>query len=414
MECSFCGEPDIPEVLDLHHQPFSNGLLTKDDLLRPEVYYPLKLHLCPKCGLVQLSRENYGTPELFPSAYPYFSSQSPTNVSHAKEYVDMITKRLRLKRTTFSTEGSVVIEIGGNDGYLLQHFKKGIKTINIEPVAPIAEISLKKGIHTVIDTWENCFLKAPYTTRPIPQADLICGINVLAHMPDIHRTLRGLTTQLAPRGTITFEFPKLSSLVKNLEFDTIYHEHFYYFSLHAIIKIFKEYGLDIYDIDNLPEHGGSLRIYACHENVFPISEDVERELDYETKFNAEKQLLDGTFRDKIENVRRNILDFLHDKKAFGFKIYAYGAAAKASVFFNYCGIGPDLITAVVDRSPHKQGKYMPGSHIPIVDEKQLKKEEPDYVLITAWNLKEEIMKQLGYIKKWDSIFVTAIPKIEVF
>lgn len=398
--CRFCQSTNLHLILDLGTAPPSNSFLTAEQLEEPETYYPLRLFFCADCGLVQLPEYKKAS-EIFKDDYPYFSSQSPSNVSHAKEYVDMITERFHPKS---------VLEIGSNDGYLLQHFSKHISCLGYEPSRGPAEEARKKGIDTVAD-----FFDMDNTMYLIGSVDLICGINVLAHQPDINDFVGAIKRALAPKGVITCEFPHLMRLIDECQFDTVYHEHYSYFSLMTICTIFQKHGLEVFDVDEIPEHGGSLRIYACHKMARADDRRLDRVADVLRK---EHELgMNGLayYRDlqgDTDKIKRNLVSFLIFKSRHS-SIAAYGAPAKASTLLNYCGIGPDLVSFTVDRSPYKQGMYLPGSRIPVVCEDVLKEMKPDYILILPWNLKTEIMEQLAYCREWGAKFVVAIPGLEV-
>jgi SAM-dependent methyltransferase len=403
MKCRHCGKELHYELIDLFNSPPSNSYLTKLQLSEPEILYPLKLYVCENCFLVQIDEYKKST-EIFNSEYAYFSSYSSSWLEHAKKYVNMITKKLRLNADSF------VIEIASNDGYLLQYFKENnIPCLGIEPTASTAKAAREKGI----DVLESFFNTTAAQT--LKKTDLIVGNNVLAHVPDINNFVAGLKIALKPNGTITMEFPHLYSLIKFNQFDTIYHEHFSYLSLMTVQRIFNSQGLRIYDVEELPTHGGSLRIYAAHsENASFLMKDNVNEI-----INKEKSTgldtIEGYqgFGEKAQKIKWEFFDFLVKARKEGKKIAAYGAAAKGNTFLNYCGIKPDVIDFVVDASPHKQGKYLPASHIPIVCEDILKKEKPDYIIILPWNLYDEISKQLSYTEEWGAKFVTAIPDINL-
>ncbi len=408
MLCNFCSTPLSHVFVDLGFQPPSNNFLTKEDFLLPEVYYPLTAYVCESCFLVQVPKQSG---DLFTDDYPYYSSQSPSNVSHAKEYADMMCERFG-----YDARQSHVLEIGSNDGYMLQWFKaKGCRIFGIDPAEGPVKVARQKGIDT------SCTLfSADYAWKmkeaEIDKFDLICGINVLAHQPNINDFVTGLKIALKPGGVITFEFPHLQRMVEGLQFDTVYHEHYSYFSLLTIDKIFSQHGLRIFDVDELPEHGGSLRIYAKHceeRNGRWDGERVRKLIERESGLGMDRVEYYQGFQSKVETVRHRLLDFLFTISTQGEILVAYGAPAKGNTFLNYCGIRSDFILFTVDRSPYKQGKFLPGSHIEVVDEKELKILQPDYVLILAWNLKEEIMKQLKYIREWDSKFVVAVPELRV-
>lgn len=391
MYCRFCGKKGIHSILNLGHQPFSNSFLTKEQLNEPETYHPLELVICDSCWLVQIKRAPKAS-EIFKDDYVYHSSQSPANVSHAKEYTDMITKRFGIKS---------VVEIGSNDGYMLQHFKeKGINVLGVDPATECANEAIQKGIPTLIDFFSRSL------ARRTVRADLICGINVLAHQPDINDFVSGLKYALNPGGIITFEFPHLKKMIDGLQFDTVYHEHYYYFSLMTIMAIFERHLLEVFDVDEIPEHGGSLRIYARHKGDGSRSDRVAKVLKDEEPMRSVDYYAD--FQRKVNKI---YYDFVNH--AYASNLIAYGAAAKANTFINYCRLDSKLLPFVVDRSPFKQGKFLPGSHIPVFDEEMIKRVKPEYVLITAWNLKEEIMKQLSYIRSWNGKFVVAIPRLEI-
>ena len=418
--CRFCGHTGLHEFVNLGHQPPSNSFLTKEQLNESETYYPLKLYVCDSCWLVQLP-ESKKAIEIFNDQYPYHSSQSPSNVSHAKEYVDMMCERFGYKETTeellYTQKGMLnkdvhkILEIGSNDGYLLQWFKeKNIKCIGFEPSQNIAIVARSKGIVTIIDYFNSKTAK-----RFESGFDLICGINVLAHQPDINDFVEGLKIALKPDGVITMEFPHLMHLIDKCQFDTIYHEHYSYFSFATICTIFQKYGLEVFDVDELPEHGGSLRIYARHHRN--ISDYICRDYDFRKNGLRNQEQRKGIdtlsyyqdFQSKVKKIKTDFLDFLINNRS----VAAYGAPAKGNTFLNYCGIHFDLIPFTVDRSPHKQGLYLPGSHIKVTNEDELKEMKPDYVLVLAWNLKSEIMEQLKYIREWGGKFVIAIPKLKV-
>ena len=400
MQCRFCHTPLEHVFVDLGHSSPSNSFLTEKQLQEPEVFYPLKLYVCHKCWLVQLA-EYKKAREIFSEEYVYYSSESPSNVSHAKEYVDMVIDWFKLGK------GSTVYEIGSNDGYLLQHFPKEIKTVGIDPAWGPAKKAAAKGITTMVE-----FFTTETASRIMP-ADLICGINVLAHQPDINNFVKALKIALAPNGVITQEFPHLMRLVEDCQFDTIYHEHYSYFSLETIRSIFLEHGLDVFDVEELPTHGGSLRIYAKHTPFISRSDKVGNLLSMEHERGMNRLDYYLGFQANIDTIKTQLVHFLIDAKMEGATVVGYGAAAKGVAFLNYCGIRSDLIPHVIDRSPHKHGKYLPGSHIPVVSEGILKEDKPAYVLILAWNLRDEIMEQLKYIRGWNGKFVVAIPELEI-
>lgn len=406
MKCRFCHHKLIHEFIDLVNTPPSNSFLIKEQLNEPEVFYPLKLMVCEKCWLVQVD-EYKKSDDIFNKEYTYFSSYSKTWLEHAKKYVDMIIDRLGLSAT------SRVMEIASNDGYLLQYFmQKHIPCLGIEPSANTAKAASDKGV----DTLEEFFGAnlAEKLAQKGKKADLIIGNNVLAHVPGINDFVKGLKIAMKSGGVVTMEFPHLMRLVEENQFDTIYHEHFSYLSFHTVRQVFAKHGLVLFDVEELPTHGGSLRIYARHDKdeSKPVTPNVAELLEKE----AERGMLELNyyldFQKKADDVKYSLLSFLLEQKQNGTKVVGYGAAAKGNTLLNYCGIKKDLIRFVVDASPHKQGMFLPGSHIPVVKEDEIKKTKPDYVLILPWNIKDEIMDQLSYIRKWGGRFVVAVPNLK--
>jgi len=408
MKCRFCDNELTQEFTDFASSPPSNSLLTKEQLNEPEIFYPLKSYVCEKCWLVQVD-EYKKSSEIFDKDYAYFSSYSTSWLKHSENYVNMISDKLELNKD------SLVIEIASNDGYLLQYFlPKGIPCIGIEPTASTAKAAEKKGINTIED-----FFSVKLVEKLVAEgakADLILGNNVLAHVPDINDFVKGLRIALKPEGSITMEFPHLLNLIKFNQFDTIYHEHFSYLSLLTVAKIFKSHSLVIYDVEELPTHGGSLRIYAKHKNntEIKITSNVAKLLEQEREFGLNNLEVYQSFQEKTDKIKYSFLEFLLQQKKKGKRVAAYGAAAKGNALLNYCGIKKDLIPFVVDASPYKQGKFLPGSHIPVVSEQEIRKFKPDFVLILPWNLKSEISAQLEYIRSWKGQFVVPIPEVQVF
>jgi SAM-dependent methyltransferase len=407
MNCRSCKNPLTHVFVDLGSSPPSNSYLSPDQLNEPESFYPLRVYVCEKCFLVQID-EHKKAEEIFDQSYAYFSSFSKTWLEHAKNYVGMMCERFGFD------EKSQVIEIASNDGYLLQYFKeKNIKVLGVEPTLSTATAAREKGIETLTEFFGSEFA-AGLKSKGL-QADLLLGNNVLAHVPDINDFVSGLSVALKPDGVLTMEFPHIMQLVENNQFDTIYHEHFSYLSLHTTRGIFAARGLEIFDVEELPTHGGSLRIFAKHveDDSKEVSGRVEELLNKE----LEHGLLDLNyyldFQKKADKVRDDLLVFLRAQKEMGNRVAAYGAAAKGNTLLNYCGVKNDLIEFVVDASPHKQGRYLPGSRIPIVDEHYIRREKPAYVLVLPWNIKDEIMEQLSYIDEWGGVFVTAIPSLSV-
>lgn len=407
MKCRFCQNPLTREFIDLQNSPPSNSYLTAEQLGEPEVFYPLRVFVCDKCFLVQID-EFKKAEEIFDKNYAYFSSFSKSWLEHSRKYVEMMCARFGFD------ENAQVIEIASNDGYLLQFFKqKNIPVLGIEPTLSTARAAREKGI----ESWTEFFgvELAQKLAAENRQADLLLGNNVLAHVPDINDFVAGLKIALKPDSIITMEFPHLLQLVANNQFDTIYHEHFSYLSLHTTKQIFAKQNLTIFDVEELSTHGGSLRIFAKHaENeTHKISPNVANLSAKEIEAGLTDLDYYGGFQPKAEKIKFDLLAFLIEQKRSGKKIAAYGAAAKGNTLLNYCGIKTGLIDFVVDVSPFKQNLFLPASHIPIVDESFIRKEKPDFIMVLPWNIKEEIFNQLGYIREWNGKFVTAIPKLQI-
>jgi len=402
MNCRFCKTELTDVFVDLTNAPASNSFLTKKQLDEPEIFYPLKTYVCQNCKLVQID-EYKKSDDIFDKDYAYFSSYSTSWLKHAKEYVENITHKLSL------TENSLVTEIASNDGYLLQYFKeKNIPCLGIEPTASTAKVAKEKGIEVLEEFFGSEF------AHTLEKSDLILGNNVLAHVPDINDFVDGLKIALKESGTVTMEFPHLLNIIKENQFDTIYHEHFTYLSFYTVQKIFKHNGLKLYDVEKLSTHGGSLRIYATHEENknIDIGSNVESMLDEEKVFGLFNEEIYKGFQEKANKVKYDLLNFLLNAKKENKKVVAYGAAAKGNTLLNYSGVKNDLIEFVVDKSPHKQGKYLPASHIPIVSEEKISEIKPEYILILPWNIKDEVIEQLKYVKEWDCKFVVAVPKLK--
>jgi len=377
-----------------------------DQLSKKEKTYPLDVFVCERCFLVQIPE--FAAPQEIFGDYAYFSSYSDTWLKHAKDYVDKITPLFGIDKNSY------VVEIASNDGYLLQYFSaKGIPVLGIEPARNVAEIARQKGIPT-----EAVFFGTQIAKKMQAQgksSDLIIGNNVLAHVPDVNDFVAGLKILLKPGGLVTMEFPHLMNLINNVQFDTIYHEHFSYFSFLVVNQIFKKHGLAIFDVEELNTHGGSLRIYAKHDNNARLKNSAH-------VLELEKRELDAgygsldfylNFKEKVEKARQDIVDFLHKAKKDKKTVVGYGAPAKGNTLLNYCGVNNDLISYTVDRSPHKQGRYLPGTHIFIDKPERIIQTKPDYVFILPWNIKEEIMQQLSFIRQWGGKFVIPIPKVTV-
>lgn len=404
--CRFCGQELKHIFADLGFAPLSNEYLTAEDLNRGQMTYPLKVQVCERCYLVQAAL--YQRPEQIFGKYQYFSSYSESWLAHCKAYVDMIVPRLGLSKT------SHVLEIACNDGYLLQYFQPyGIPVKGIEPAENVAESARAKGIEV-----ECCFFGAD-TAREIAGKDglydLVIGNNVLAHVPDINGFVEGLSLMLGPGGTITMEFPHLMKLMEQSQFDTIYHEHFHYLSLTTVQTIFRAHGLEIYDVEELPTHGGSLRIYAAHERYAAeqMRSAVAELLSREEAFGLKDIRTYEGFAAQMMKIKLDALRLFMELRQQGKRIAAFGAAAKGNTFLNYCGIKSDLIDFVVDSNPHKQGLYLPGSLIPITGPEVLREKKPDYLVILPWNLTEEITDTAGFVREWACKFVVCVPKVQV-
>jgi hypothetical protein len=408
MNCRYCTNPLTHTFVDLGSAPPSNNYLTADNLKQPELWLPLRVLVCDECFLVQT--EDFSRAEnLFTDEYAYFSSFSSSWLDHAQKYVSEMITQFSLNSS------SMVIEIAANDGYLLQYVRQaGIPCIGVEPTAGTAKAARKKGLK-IVEEFFGAVL-ADKLRRQYGGADLMTANNVLAHVPDIRDFVKGFSILLNPDGAATFEFPHLLQLVHENQFDTIYHEHFSYLSLLAVEKIFTDNGLHIFDVKQLETHGGSLRVYAERSDgrMRPRHKRVSQILEKEKKAQMTGMDFYTDFQPRAERVKDDLLKFLLESKQQKLTVAAYGAAAKGNTLLNFAGIRPDFIEFVVDRNPVKQGKFLPGSRIPIVDEKHLKKIKPDLVLILPWNLRKEIMNQLSYIRDWKGQFLTAIPRLQVF
>jgi SAM-dependent methyltransferase len=407
MKCRFCAERLDQIFLDLGSAPPSNAYLTERALTRAEAWFPLKLWTCPACLLVQVD-EVQDHAALFAPDYAYYSSISRSWLEHCRAHVERTRHRLTLDASSF------VVEIASNDGYLLQYVRAaGIPCLGIEPTAGTAEAARSRGI----DTWVEFFGQtlARRITSEHRSADLVIANNVLAHVPDINDFVAGIATLLAPQGVLTVEFPHLQKLIEERQFDTVYHEHFSYFSLSTVKRIFAAHGLRAWDVERLPTHGGSLRVWASldasdHAETPAVSSVLAEE--------AEAGMLDHSyyqgFQAKADEVKNGLLEFLLLQHRNGRHVVGYGAAAKGNTLLNYAGVRPDLVPYVVDASPHKQGLFLPGSRIPIVSEQRLREDRPDVVLVLPWNLRAEISEQLAYIREWGGRFAVAVPSLEVF
>jgi hypothetical protein len=408
MNCRFCNNDLSHVFIDLVNSPLANSFLSLEELSTPETFYPLKLYVCENCFLVQID-EYRESEKIFDDNYIYFSSFSKSWLEHAKNYVAMITERLNLQKDSF------VIEIASNDGYLLQYFQeRKIPCLGIEPSSNTAMAAREKGIEVVSNFFSTSL--AQELVNKGTGADLIIGNNVLAHVPDINDFVEGISIILAKSGTATLEFPHLLRLVSQNQFDSIYHEHFSYLSFGTVQEIFQAHSLTLYDVEELPTHGGSLRIYAKHtdNNSIQVTSRVRALIQKEIEAGMDAMDFYINFQNNANKVKYGLLSFLLQQKYDGKTVAAYGAAAKGNTLLNYCGIKSDLISFVVDASPHKQDKFLPGSHIPVVKEDVIKEQRPDYILILPWNLKDEISTQLEYIRKWNGQFIIPVPEIHVF
>lgn len=407
MKCRHCGADVTLPFVDLGAAPPSNAYLDVSALDAPETHYPLKVMVCQSCWLVQ-TRDYAHFADLFAANYAYFSSFSTSWLAHAEQYVAEMSQRFALGAA------SRVIEVAANDGYLLQYVKtRGIPCLGIEPTASTAQAARRKGLEMIED-----FFGVRLATQLRDQglaADLMAANNVLAHVPDINDFVAGFAILLKPQGVATFEFPHLLNLVRENQFDTIYHEHFSYLSLTAVSRILEANGLQVFDVEQLPTHGGSLRLFAqrAGSGSHPRSSRLAAVAAAERAAGMETTEFYAGFQMKAEAVKNGLLYFLLDAQREGRTVAAYGAAAKGNTLLNFAGVRPDLIRYVVDRNPAKQGRYMPGSRIPIVAEDQLRATRPDYVLLLPWNLRDELVKQLNYVRGWGGRFVTAVPEVTV-
>jgi len=405
--CRFCRANLEQIFIDLGMSPLANSYLKPEQLDCMEPFFPLQVYVCARCFLVQL--EEFSSPDRIFHDYAYFSSYSDTWLEHARSYVEMVEGRFKLN------ERSQVVEIASNDGYLLQYFvAKHIPVLGIEPATNVAEVALKKDIPTYVKFFGE--KTARNLTGEGKQADLLLGNNVLAHVPDLNDFMSGLKILLKPRGVITMEFPHLMRLMAENQFDTIYHEHFSYFSFITVEQIFGKHGLNLFDVEELPTHGGSLRIYACHaeDSSKPIDQRVTSLRDQERRagFSCLEHYL--SFAEKVAETKRQLLAFLIAAKRQGKPTAGYRPPAKGNTLLNYCGVRTDFVDYTVDRNPHKQGHFLPGTRIPIYDPDTIKKTRPDYVLILPWNLKDEIMQQMAFIREWGGQFIVPIPEVTVY
>jgi SAM-dependent methyltransferase len=406
-ECLFCAAPLRHTFVDLGMSPLCESFLTLERLNEMEPFYPLHAWVCERCFLVQV--EEYVRPEGIFTEYAYFSSYSDSWLAHARAYVEMITARLGLGAD------SRVVELGSNDGYLLQFFvARGIPVLGVDPAKNVAEKAIARGVPTITKLFGR--QTASELVAGGTRADLICGANVLAQVPDVNDFVAGIALLLKPGGVVTIEFPHLMRLMAENQFDTIYHEHFSYFSFLTAERIFAAHGLTLFDVEELPTHGGSLRIYARHagETSAPVTERAQRLRAREVTAGLDRLETYAAFTEQVHETKRRLLEFLIGARRQGKRIAGYGAPGKGNTLLNYCGIRTDFVEYTVDRNPYKHGRFLPGTHIPIYPPERIGETRPDYVLILPWNLKDEIMEQLAYIRSWGGQFVVPIPDVKVY
>ena len=404
--CRFCDSPLEHTFVNLGKSPLCESFLTAEQLNLMEPFYPLHAYVCAECFLVQL--QEYVTGEKIFTEYAYFSSYSDSWLDHARRYTDKMIAEFGL------SPASQVIEVASNDGYLLQYFvARGVPSLGIEPAANVAKVAIDKGVQTLVKFFGVA--TAEELTRDGMQADLLLGNNVLAQVNDINDFVAGLAIALKPRGVITIEFPHLMQLVEQCQFDTIYHEHFSYFSFVAAERIFAAHSLVLFDVEELPTHGGSLRIYARHaaDDTKPVTNRARALRQQEVDAGLLSLEYYSSFARRVEMVKRDLLEFLIDAKRRGRRIVGYGAPGKGNTLLNYCGIATDFLDFTVDRSPYKQRRFLPGTEIPIRHPDAIREARPDYVLILPWNLKDEIAEQLAYVHEWGGRLVVPIPRVEV-
>jgi SAM-dependent methyltransferase len=405
--CRFCSAELRNTFVDLGMSPLCETYPTAAEFVLGEMFYPLHVFVCEKCFLVQL--EAFESPEKIFSEYLYFSSYSDSWLKHCESYTSKVTERFRLGAESF------VVEVASNDGYLLQYFvKSGIPVLGIEPAANVAKVAVEKGVPSLARFFGTQL--AIELAGKGKTADLVIGNNVLAQVPDLNDFVEGLKLLLKPQGVLTLEFPHLLKLIEHNEFDTIYHEHFSYFSLLTTVAILQAHGLKVFDVEEIPTHGGSLRVYASRveDRTHAVQPSVEALIQVEK--NSGLALISGyeAFAQQVKQTKFALLDFLVTAAREGKTVAGYGAPGKSATLLHYCGIGKDLIQYTVDRSPHKQGRFLPGTHIPIYHPDRLRETKPDYVVILPWNLKDEITAQLHYIREWGGRFVVPIPKVAIY
>ena len=407
LSCRFCGAALQQTFVDLGMSPLCQTHISVDQLNSMERFYPLHAYVCTQCFLVQLGE--YVTPDEIFTEYAYFSSYADTWLKHVEGYVEMMVSRFQLN------DQSKVVEIASNDGYLLQYFvKKNISVVGVEPAANVAKVAIEKGIPTVVKFFGRETARQLVDERG--KADVVLGNNVLAHVPGLNDFVGGMKILLASKGVITMEFPHLIRLIEENQFDTIYHEHFSYFSFSTVAEVFRAHDLTLFDVDEIPTHGGSLRIYAKHsdDNTKQITARVEELKRREETWGIHRIEAYLCFAKRVAATKRSILRFLIRAKENGRMIAGYGAPGKGNTLLNYCGIQRDFIDYTVDRSPYKQGKYLPGTHIPILNPSKIAETKPDYLFILPWNLKDEVMEQNSFIREWGGEFAVPIPTLRVY
>ena len=405
--CRFCGTKLEHTFVDLGMSPLCESYLSADHLNQMEPFYPLHVYVCEKCFLVQL--QEYVTPEHIFSDYAYFSSYSDSWLAHASKYTGQMVERFAIDAQ------SLVVEVASNDGYLLQYFvEKQIPVLGIEPAGNVAAVAVQKGVSTLVKFFGT--ETARELAASSKKADLLLGNNVLAQVPDLNDFVAGMKILLKPAGVITMEFPHLQRLMEQNQFDTIYHEHFSYFSLVTVEKIFAAHGLTLFDVEELHTHGGSLRIYARHaeDSSKPVSAHITELRAREESMGYSRIETYAHFAEQVKETKRKLLEFLIEAKRSGKKIAGYGAPGKGNTLLNYCAIRTDFLDYTVDRNPHKHGRFLPGTHVPIYPPDRIRETRPDYVLILPWNLKDEIIKQNGFIREWGGMFVVPIPEVKVY
>ena len=405
LTCRACGAPLRHSVVDLGLSPPCQTVVRPDQLALGEAFYPLHAVVCEVCSLVQIDEAL--PPDAIFSEYAYFSSYSDSWVEHARRYVSDVTERFGLGAE------SLVVEVASNDGYLLQHVvEAGIPCLGVEPAANVAAVAEAKGVPARV-----AFFGADEAQAMVDEglrADLLLGNNVLAHTPHLNSFVAGMKTLLAPEGVLTVEFPHLVELMDNNQFDTIYHEHFSYFSFTAVARVFARHGLDLFDVERLPTHGGSLRIYGCHAGARPVEARAEALLADEQAWGVDDLRTYAAFAERVRETKRGLLDFLIGAARDGKTVAGYGAPGKGNTLLNYCGIRTDLVAYTVDRNPYKQGTFTPGTRIPIFAPERIFETRPDYLLLLPWNLRDEISAQMAGVREWGGRFVVPIPRVEVF